>query len=77
MTDLLEFLTDERHALKSFALPEEARDSNCVAYQLAQARQTLDLAGLRIAPVSTEAQNLYLPCNTAVIELRAGLGQLS
>ena len=74
MNALRGHLSDERHALRSFAFPAEAEDPNSLAHQLAQARcSPSPWARLQEArgPGGPGAGTV------AVVEIRAGLGRLA
>jgi hypothetical protein len=75
MQELLEHLTAENHALRSFALPAEAADPNSLAYQLGQAR--LAPSPWSGAAKTTQQRPRVGAGVAAVVELRAGLGQLA
>jgi len=78
MREILEFLTDEGHAMKSFALPSEATNPNSLAYELAQARLEPNPWADAQAPTSRSRLRLWTnPKEVAVVELRPGLGQLA
>ena len=75
MQKLLGHLAAENHALRSFALPAEAADPNSLAYQLGQAR--LAPSPWSGAAKMTQQRPRVGAGVVAVVELRAGLGQLA